>query len=241
MASQQQHHGHIKWYNYKRGFGFIRDSNTKTDVFVHFTGLKQSLQRHLPREGDKVHFTVCEGEKGPEARHTARTGNQNTTKPYASSQKPLLRTWNMEGKVSACICTAKILAGSDEEDAFIDVEGSDTDQPSSPVEPPPADDEGWITPTKTKKKKNSTSKTPAAEAEPTPQPSHQTEQDRKKAARGTQETMRATVAMLENLKRANPHVILPPINIKIDEEDTALPTQQQEEWTTIRRHTQKNK
>ncbi|MPC38506.1 hypothetical protein E2C01_032014 [Portunus trituberculatus] len=61
------------------------------------------------------------------------------------------------------------------------------------------------------------------------QPSLQTEQDRKKAARGTRETMRATLAMLENLKRANPHVILSPINIKIDEEETALPTQQQED------------
>ncbi|MPC08374.1 B box-binding protein [Portunus trituberculatus] len=105
MASQQQH-GQMKWYNYKRSFGFISDSSTKTDVFVHFTGLKRSLQRRLPHEGDKVHFTVCEG---PEARDTARTGNITTTKPCALSPKSPLRTWDMEAKL--CFIFSSTMAG----------------------------------------------------------------------------------------------------------------------------------
>ncbi|XP_045107149.1 Y-box-binding protein 2-A-like [Portunus trituberculatus] len=109
MASQQ-HQGQFKWYNYKRGFGFISDSSTKTDVFVHYSGLKRSLQRRLPREGDNVQFTVCVGDKGPEAREVARTSQ--TPKASSPSRKPLTRTWDMEAKITACICTAKALAGS---------------------------------------------------------------------------------------------------------------------------------
>lgn len=239
MASQQ-HYGKIKWYNHKRGFGFITDTSTKTFFvhLVHFSGLKRSLQRRLPREGEKVHFTVCEGDKGPEARLTARTGN-DPAKPSASSPKTSFKTWDMEAKISACICTAKVLAGNnvrrlqaliplmlkhnglpairiptkafgntntpklprshqpshqknalprrdgpaeevasvadeeEEEAEFIDVEGSDSDQPPSPVEPPPTD-EGWTT-KKKKNKKNFTPKPPIAEAEPTPQSSQHTE------------------------------------------------------------------
>ncbi|MPC26190.1 hypothetical protein E2C01_019325 [Portunus trituberculatus] len=85
-------------------------TSAKTYVFVHYTGLKRSLKRRLPREGDKVHFTVCEGDKGPEAREVARTG-QNS-KAGIPSPKPLRRTWDMEVKITACICTAKALAGS---------------------------------------------------------------------------------------------------------------------------------
>ncbi|XP_045117647.1 Y-box-binding protein 2-A-like [Portunus trituberculatus] len=90
MASQQ-HHGQIKWYNFKRSYVFISDYNTKTDVFVHFFCLKRSLQKRLLREGDKVHFTVYKEDKGLEARDVARTGNN--TKACASSPKPPLRTW----------------------------------------------------------------------------------------------------------------------------------------------------
>ncbi|MPC57216.1 hypothetical protein E2C01_051192 [Portunus trituberculatus] len=64
--------------------------------------------------------------------------------------------------------------------------------------------------------------------------------DREKAAGESKETTRAVLAMLEKLKRANPHVKLPLIKTKIDEEDPALPTQQHEEWMTVRRrHKQK--
>ncbi|XP_045136296.1 Y-box-binding protein 2-like [Portunus trituberculatus] len=101
----QQHQGKVKWFNYKRGYGFIRDHSTKTDVFAHFSGLKRSLQKRLLREGDKVVFTVHGGDKGPEARDTVKTSS-------ASHPKPPLRTWDVEAKISACIGAAKVLAGT---------------------------------------------------------------------------------------------------------------------------------
>ncbi|MPC73035.1 hypothetical protein E2C01_067351 [Portunus trituberculatus] len=65
--------------------------------------------------------------------------------------------------------------------------------------------------------------------------------DREKTPREDQETMRPAMVMLKHLKRTKPHVILPPINIKTVEEETALPPRQQEEWSTVTRHKQKRK
>lgn len=51
--------GKVKFFNNSKGFGFINDLETGTDVFVHATGLKQDIT-----EGDEVIFDVQEGKKG---------------------------------------------------------------------------------------------------------------------------------------------------------------------------------
>ena len=55
--------GVIKWYNARKGFGFIEVEGEK-DVFIHNTQVPEGT--HLD-EGDKVSFEVEEGEKGPQA------------------------------------------------------------------------------------------------------------------------------------------------------------------------------
>ena len=55
--------GIIKWYNARKGFGFIEVEGEK-DVFVHNTQVQQGTYLN---EGDKVSFEVEEGEKGPQA------------------------------------------------------------------------------------------------------------------------------------------------------------------------------
>ncbi len=57
--------GVIKWFNDKKGFGFI-SSESGGDVFVHYTGIAGDGFRTLS-EGDKVEFEVETGEKGPRA------------------------------------------------------------------------------------------------------------------------------------------------------------------------------
>ncbi|MPC20173.1 hypothetical protein E2C01_013105 [Portunus trituberculatus] len=79
-------------------------SGTTVQRQIHFSGLKRSLQKRLPREGDNVVFTVHGGDKGSEARDTRRTS-------MTSHPKPPLKTWDVEAKISACICAAKVLAG----------------------------------------------------------------------------------------------------------------------------------
>ena len=51
--------GKVKFFNTSKGFGFIQDSETGQDIFVHVTGLKQDI-----REGDSVVFDVTQGKKG---------------------------------------------------------------------------------------------------------------------------------------------------------------------------------
>jgi len=51
--------GKVKFFNNSKGFGFILDHETGTDIFVHVSGLKQDI-----REGDEVVFDVTQGKKG---------------------------------------------------------------------------------------------------------------------------------------------------------------------------------
>ncbi|GAB63503.1 MAG: cold-shock protein [Candidatus Jettenia sp.] len=57
--------GTVKWFNDKKGFGFITQDNG-TDVFVHQTEIQGSGFRTLA-EGDKVDFEVIKDQKGYKA------------------------------------------------------------------------------------------------------------------------------------------------------------------------------
>jgi len=57
--------GKVKWFNESKGFGFIEQDNGP-DVFVHFSAISGSGFRTLA-EGQRVQFTVTQGQKGPQA------------------------------------------------------------------------------------------------------------------------------------------------------------------------------
>ncbi len=57
--------GTVKWFNEKKGFGFI-EKEEGGDVFVHHTAIKMTGFKVL-HEGDKVSFEIEEGPKGPSA------------------------------------------------------------------------------------------------------------------------------------------------------------------------------
>ena len=57
--------GTVKWFNATKGFGFIERKNDK-DVFVHHTDIAGDGYRSLD-EGQRVEFTVTDGQKGPKA------------------------------------------------------------------------------------------------------------------------------------------------------------------------------
>jgi cold shock protein len=54
--------GTVKWFNEKKGFGFIEQEDGP-DVFVHHSGINAKGFRTL-QEGDRVTFTVEQGQKG---------------------------------------------------------------------------------------------------------------------------------------------------------------------------------
>jgi len=57
--------GTVKWFNDAKGFGFISRDNGP-DVFVHFRAIQTQGFKSL-KEGQKVTFTVVQGQKGLQA------------------------------------------------------------------------------------------------------------------------------------------------------------------------------
>ena len=62
--------GIVKWFNDKKGFGFI-EQDSGGDVFVHHTSIKMNGFKTLA-EGEKVAFEVEIGNKGPAAKNVER-------------------------------------------------------------------------------------------------------------------------------------------------------------------------
>ncbi|MCD4678059.1 MAG: cold-shock protein [Desulfobacula sp.] len=62
--------GTIKWFNSKKGFGFI-EQETGDDVFVHFSAIEMSGFKTLS-EGERVQFEVEENDKGLSARNVIK-------------------------------------------------------------------------------------------------------------------------------------------------------------------------
>ena len=66
--------GKVKWFNDKKGYGFISDTATDNakDYFVHFSEIKTDGFRTL-EEGQKVSFEIGDGQKGEVAKNVTTT------------------------------------------------------------------------------------------------------------------------------------------------------------------------
>lgn len=54
--------GVVKFFNIEKGFGFIKDDSSSTDLFVHKSQVQGNISEH-----DKVEYEVEEGRNGPMA------------------------------------------------------------------------------------------------------------------------------------------------------------------------------
>ena len=56
--------GTVKWFNGKKGFGFITPDTGREDLFVHHSEVKTTGYATL-EEGQRVQFEIGQGKKGP--------------------------------------------------------------------------------------------------------------------------------------------------------------------------------
>lgn len=65
MAEGGPHHGRVKWFDARKGYGFlVRDDGR--EVFVHYSGLEGEGFRTL-YEGQEVEFQIEQTPRGPQA------------------------------------------------------------------------------------------------------------------------------------------------------------------------------
>jgi CspA family cold shock protein len=54
--------GKVKWFNSKKGYGFITEDKTEKDIFLHVSALEESKLRVL-KEDQKIEFDIKEDKK----------------------------------------------------------------------------------------------------------------------------------------------------------------------------------
>jgi CspA family cold shock protein len=65
--------GTVKWFNEKKGFGFIVDPLVPGDIFVHFSAIETDGFKTLT-EGEQVAYELFTDDKGAKARKVQRLG-----------------------------------------------------------------------------------------------------------------------------------------------------------------------
>jgi cold shock protein len=59
--------GKVKFFNERKGFGFIVNDETHEDIFVHVSGLVDKI-----KENDQVSFDITEDQRGKKAINVKR-------------------------------------------------------------------------------------------------------------------------------------------------------------------------
>ncbi len=74
--------GTVKWYNLKKGYGFIKGDDGQ-DYFVHFSALNGAMLR----ENDKVSFDAVDTERGKQAQKVKLLQKGSEIKGSGSSER----------------------------------------------------------------------------------------------------------------------------------------------------------
>ena len=75
--------GQIKWFDPKKGYGFIVGAEEGKDVFVHYTSIEGTGFRSL-KDGERVEYELVQSEKGLHARNV-RPVAEKASKPRKKS------------------------------------------------------------------------------------------------------------------------------------------------------------
>ena len=68
----------VKWFDRRKGYGFIAGAEDGKDVFVHYSSIVGEGFKTL-QNGDEVEYELVESEKGPQAHNVRLTGTGKTS------------------------------------------------------------------------------------------------------------------------------------------------------------------
>ncbi len=63
--------GHVKWFDNRKGFGFVRTDGVDEDIFIHYSNIEQDGFKCL-QDGEPVEFELENGNKGYHALNVRR-------------------------------------------------------------------------------------------------------------------------------------------------------------------------
>ena len=78
--------GTVKWYNARKGYGFLTPSDNSEDVFVHATSLKECGLKKL-YTGSEVTFEIVQDDKGKRAKSIKVTKEVKPTEEDIKTKK----------------------------------------------------------------------------------------------------------------------------------------------------------
>ena len=67
--------GTVKWFNNQKGYGFICPSNSKDEIFAHFSSIVMEGYKSL-KAGQEVDFDINHGPKGLHALNIKLQGDE---------------------------------------------------------------------------------------------------------------------------------------------------------------------
>lgn len=72
--------GTVRWFNNKKGYGFIQKKEDGKDIFVHYSAIAMEGYKTL-QTNDAVSFEVTAGDKGPQAANVLVTAAAAPAEP----------------------------------------------------------------------------------------------------------------------------------------------------------------
>ena len=77
--------GTVKWFDSKKGFGFIKGLQEGQDIFVHYTNIEGEGFRSL-KNGETVDYELVESDKGLQAHHVRARRPAPLAKPLPGAE-----------------------------------------------------------------------------------------------------------------------------------------------------------
>jgi CspA family cold shock protein len=78
--------GIIRWFDNKKGYGFIEMEKDGKDLFVHYSAITMEGYKTLKAK-EEVEFDVVDGDKGPQAADVKRSGTVVAEAPEEAEEE----------------------------------------------------------------------------------------------------------------------------------------------------------